>query len=239
MQCRALQSKNAEAEMNENDINDLLPALFPLMSFAIIEADFSTVRAVAQDLFAYARRRRRPVDFTMAQRMALFRQRARRLTFFGENRMRLIEPQEGPGVTVLKYDGADAIVRCMSALLPRVEFIEFDSIHAASRRQRHGLYVRKAGKILRRAEASIGFETKGWSWKCVGSPRDWEKTDSHGERKIANRQNRRTLLEQMRALGFDAPLYEAHGEALQEARFRGSAADLFQSRTVERAHSSV
>ncbi len=224
--------------MSVNDVNDLPPAQFPLMSYAIIGADFRTVRTVAQELFAYARRRRRPTAFTMAQRVVLVRQRAQRLSFIGENRMRLIEPPERAGVTVLKFDGADAVVRCLSALLPTVEFIEFDSIHEASRRQRHGLYVRKAGKILRRAEASIGFETKGWSWQCIGSPRDWEKTSSHGERKIANRQNRRTLLEQMRALGFDAPLYEARGEALQEARFRGPANDLVQSQTVERALSS-
>lgn len=193
----------------------------PQLDVAIVLADFDEVRPLAQALFAHARRGLSLRGFTWKQRLTLLRHRARGINFIGECEMRIIAPQDQPGMTGLKTNGSTAILSCLSALMPRAQFIEFESLHEAERRQRHGLYVRTAGRIERRAVASIGFESKGWIWEDVGQPEAWEQTAAHQNTAIQKRQNRDTLIAQMQALGFDPSLLLDSASAARTARFRG------------------
>lgn len=196
----------------------------PFVEFTVVRERFDLVRPMVQELFRHARGRggAAQVVFTPRQKVTLWRHRSRRILFIEERNMRIIEPVGHPGITVLKTDMNNAFLRLLSALMPEVEFVEFESMIEGKRVQRHGLYVRRAGKVVRRAEASVGVWSSRWTWDEEGSPASWEDTATYAQRYISRRQNRDTLAGHMTALGFDPVRYMNDLIVAREARFRGS-----------------
>lgn len=195
----------------------------PFVAFTVVRARFDVVRPMVQEVFRRSRRRsgRALLELTPRQKVTLWRRRARRILFIEERNMRIIEPVGQPGVTVLKTEMNVAFLRLLSALMPEVECVEFESMVEAKRVQRHGLYVRRGGKVVRRAEASVGVWSSRWTWEENGRPATWEDTASYGHRYISRRQTRASLAGHMQALGFDPARYLDDQAVLREARFRG------------------
>ena len=194
---------------------------FPHVEFTVVREKFDIVRPRVQQLYRHFRRRgahREDVAFSLRQRFILWRYRS--ILLLGEKNMRIIEPVGASEITVLKTDMCGAFQRCLSTILPDIEFIEFDSMNETKRRQIHGLYVRHAGKIVRRAEASIGARSTGWLWDEEGKPQSWEDESSYSRRYPSQRLNRTGLAECMRNLGFDPVQYFENEGIAREVRFR-------------------
>lgn len=194
---------------------------FPHVEFTVVREKFDIVRPRVQQLYRHFRRsgtHKEDVAFSLRQRLTLWRYRS--ILLLGEKNMRIIEPSDAPEITVLKTYKCGAFQRCLSTILPDIEFIEFDSMIVTKRIQIHGLYVRHAGKIVRRAEASIGVRSTGWQWDEEGKPRSWEDEGSYSHRYPSKRLNRTGLAGCMRNLGFDPVQYFENQGIEREVRFR-------------------
>ena len=162
--------------------------------FTVVREKFDTLRPRVQQLYRHFRRsgtHKEDVAYSLRQRLALWRYRS--ILFSGEKNMRIIEPSGAPEITVLKTDMCGAFQRCLSTILPDIEFIEFDSMIETKCVQMHGLYVRHAGKIVRRAEASNGVRSASWHWDEEGEPRSWEDESSYSLRYPSQRLDRTGL----------------------------------------------
>ncbi|MEL6522475.1 MAG: hypothetical protein AAFQ66_16025 [Pseudomonadota bacterium] len=200
-----------------------IPTASAQFEFAILPADFDTVRPLVQLLYRRARgqlERSDQMKFSWKQKFVLWRHKFHQIKFIGEKDMRIIEPVAQSDITVLSISGNSAFLRCLSAMLPSIEVVEVAELNDGPKHQMHGLYVRKAGRIVRRAEASIGIHSVNWEWQEDGRPMLWEDTKTYTHTHISKRQSRATLTAHMRQLGFDAERYLEDGTASRLARFR-------------------